>query len=85
MPFVRRDLHEKVCLLIERIVGCPAKSIMGHEHWRELGINSLDLLALAVDCETTFDIAIPDGELPEIRTVSDLVEYLQKATFGSER
>ena len=44
----------------------------------DLKADSLDVVELIMDLEQEFDIEIPDEELPKIRTVGDIVEYLEK-------
>lgn len=44
-----------------------------------LGIDSLELLALAVDLERAFEISIDDTALGSAKTVSDLVAVVDRA------
>ncbi len=44
----------------------------------DLKADSLDVVELIMDLEQEFDIEIPDEELPKVRTVGDIVEYLEK-------
>lgn len=37
-----------------------------------LGLDSLDLLNFAADIELHFDIVLPDGELSDLRTLTDV-------------
>ena len=46
----------------------------------DLGLNSLDVVNLAVMFEQEFDIDIPDRHIMKFVTVGDVVEYLQKHT-----
>ena len=49
----------------------------------DLGLDSLKVMEILETLEDTFDISIPINILPEIRTVDDLVEEIQKVT-GNE-
>lgn len=44
----------------------------------DLKADSLDVVELIMDLEQEFDIEIPDEELPKVRTVGDIVEYVDK-------
>ena len=43
----------------------------------ELGADSLDLVDLAMSIEDEFDIELSDDALEKIKTVGDLVEYIE--------
>ncbi len=66
---------------IARITGIPPDQIADTASYdKDLGLDSLSMLEIAVDAEMRFAIKIPDSRLPEIRTVDDAVrivtEYL---------
>lgn len=44
----------------------------------DLKADSLDVVELIMDLEQEFDIEIPDEELPKVRTVGDIAEYVDK-------
>lgn len=44
----------------------------------DLKADSLDVVELIMDLEQEYSITIPDEELPNIRTVGDIVAYLEK-------
>lgn len=44
----------------------------------DLGADSLDTVELIMAFEEEFDIEIPDEEAEKIRTVKDVVDYIQK-------
>ena len=49
-------------------------------HLRELGLDSLSRIDLAVATEDRFGIAIPDEDLERFVTVGDLLDYVHRAT-----
>ncbi len=44
----------------------------------DLGADSLDVVEILMSIEDEFDIEIPDSEIENIHTVSELVEYIEK-------
>ena len=42
----------------------------------DLGLDSLDLLSVAFDCENEFQITIPDKEIEKLITVGDLLDTI---------
>ena len=45
----------------------------------DLGLNSLDLISIAVVFEDRYDLEIPEEEMENIRSVGDIVSYLENA------
>ncbi len=44
----------------------------------ELGLNSLELINIAVAIEDEFDVEIPDREVSNLETLGDAIRILQK-------
>ena len=44
----------------------------------DLGLNSLDLVNLACVVEDEFDIAIPDSNIKDFRTVKDVLLFIEE-------
>ncbi len=44
---------------------------------RELGADSLDIVDIVMSLEDEFDIEIPDDAMEDVRTVEDIVKYLE--------
>ncbi len=44
----------------------------------DLGADSLDIVEMLMTFEEQFSISVPDEVIPEMRKVSDLVEYLEE-------
>ena len=43
----------------------------------DLGLSSLDLVMISVEIEKEFNVQIPDKVYTTIKTVGDLIEYIQ--------
>jgi acyl carrier protein len=74
-------IGETIKQSIARITGIPPDQISDTATYdKDLGLDSLSMLEIAVDAEMCFAIKIPDSRLAEIRTVNDAVrivtEYL---------
>ena len=44
----------------------------------DLGLNSFDFVNIAVAFESEFGVSIPDKEIPELRTVGDILDLLEE-------
>ncbi len=43
----------------------------------DLGADSLDLFELVMSIEDTFDVKIPNEELAKVKTVKDVLDYIE--------
>ena len=43
----------------------------------DLGADSLDVVELLMAIEDEFDVEIPDDEIEKLKTIGDVVEYIQ--------
>ena len=43
----------------------------------ELGADSLDLVEILMSLEDEFGISIPDEAIPNIKTINDIVDFIQ--------
>lgn len=46
----------------------------------DLGADSLDVVEMLMSIEDEFDVEIPDDAIDQLKTVSDVVEYIQDHT-----
>lgn len=44
----------------------------------DLGADSLDVVDLLMSVEDEFEIEVPDGEIDNVKTVGDLVNYIEE-------
>ncbi len=44
----------------------------------DLGADSLDLVEILMTLEEEFNVSIPDEVIPEIKTLADMVNYIEK-------
>ena len=56
----------------------PASITMDTNIRTDLGLNSLELINLAVEIEETFEVEIPDREAMDLQTVADAIRIIQE-------
>ena len=68
-------LREVIC----RIVDIDPNTLTEETNIRsELGLNSLELINIAVAIEDEFDVEIPDREVGNIETLGDAIKVIEK-------
>ena len=71
-------IYEKVRKIIAEQLDIDADSITYDSSITEdLGADSLDVVDLIMSFEDEFDVEIPDEAVETIRTVSDIVKYIE--------
>ena len=71
-------MYEKfVKLLVEELQIDESEIDMDAELSNDLGINSIELADLVMQCEETFGIEIQDDDIRQFTTVRDVVTYLE--------
>ncbi len=71
-------MFEKVRDLMVDTLSCDLDSITPEARLAEdLDIDSLDAVELNMTIEESLNITIPDGELMNLKTVGDIVAYLE--------
>lgn len=73
-------VFEKVKEIIVDQLDVEADEITMESHiMDDLGADSLDIVDLVMSFEDEFDVEIPDEEVENIRTVGDIVKYIEAA------
>lgn len=71
-------VFDKVCEIIANELTIDAETItMESRLVDDLKADSLDVVELIMDFEDEFNMEIPDEELPKVRTVGDIVRYIE--------
>lgn len=72
-------LEARTMALIESRFGLEAGALaLKDDLVDRLGIDSMDSLSLLSELEAVFHVEVPDWELQDVRTVSDLVTVLRR-------
>lgn len=75
------EIYEKIKgILVEKLSISADEIKPESELVNDLGINSLELADLVLDCEDAFDIEIDDKSISTFTTIADVVEYLDNIT-----
>lgn len=65
-------------LLVEELQLAPDEIKMESELTNDLGINSIELADLVLQCEDKFGIEIEDDDIHRFITIGDVVKYLEE-------
>ena len=72
------DIFEKVKQLIADQLDADVDSIQeGSSITDDLGADSLDVVDLVMAIEDEFNVEIPEDEVENIKTVGDIVKYIE--------
>lgn len=70
---------EKMISLICQFVDIEPSKLSAETNIRsELGLNSLELINMALAIEEEFDVEIPDREVANIETIGDAIRVIEK-------
>lgn len=67
-----------VDLIVEQLPVAKANITRDSRLLDDLGADSANLMILVMDLENEFDIVVDDDVLGSIKTVGDIVDYLEK-------
>jgi acyl carrier protein len=75
----KMELNPKIKdIIVEQLGVDPAKVKPEASFIDDLGADSLDIVELVMAMEEEFDMEIPDEDAEKLRTVSDVMSFLQK-------
>jgi acyl carrier protein len=78
-------IEEKIQKIIAEQLGVkPTEIISKAKLVDDLGADSLDSVELVMAIEEAFGFEMPDEDVEQIRTVQDLVDYVQKKIGKSD-
>ena len=72
------SLQQKVMKIIEEQLGVDPERVKTERSFiDDLGADSLDIVELVMAMEEEFEIEIPDEDAEKLRTVQDVMKYLE--------
>jgi acyl carrier protein len=84
MATTEREIFTSFTTIIEEVGGVPAiKVTLDADMAEDLEINSLAMVEMLVAAEEKFGVEIPDEAIKDLKTVQDVVGYVQRAQTGS--
>ncbi|BBY58497.1 meromycolate extension acyl carrier protein AcpM [Mycolicibacterium sarraceniae] len=79
MAITQEELIAGIAEIIEEVTGIePAEVTIEKSFVDDLDIDSLSMVEIAVQTEDKYGVKIPDEDLASLRTVGDVVAYLQQ-------
>jgi acyl carrier protein len=74
------DILAGFAVIVEEWAGTPAREVIPKADLADdLDIDSLSMVEIVVAVQDRFNIEIPDQDLRDLRTVQDVVAYVQRA------
>ena len=71
-------MFEKIVEIISKQLSADAAEISPETNIMEdLGADSLDVVELLMAIEETFGVSVPDEDVPTLKTVKDIVGYIE--------
>ena len=67
-------------IIVDQLDVDADKVTLGSNIQDDLGADSLDIVDLVMSFEEEFDLEIPDDQVENIKTVEDIVKYIEEKT-----
>jgi acyl carrier protein len=80
MPMTEKEILTGLGEIIDEIAGVPADEVTPDKSFvDDLDIDSLSMVEIAVAAQDKFGVEIPDEELKNLKTVQDVVHFVQRS------
>lgn len=80
MAMTEREILDGFAATVEEFAENPASDVtLAADLIEDLEIDSLTMVEIIVSTQDKFGIEIPDGHLKDLKTVQDVVDYVQRA------
>lgn len=74
----KKEMTAKVTEIIASQLSVSIEKVKGDTNIaEELGADSLDLVEILMSLEDEFGISIPDEAIPQIKTINDIVDFIE--------
>ena len=71
-------MFDKICdIIANQLRADPADITEDTNVMEDLGADSLDVMEILVAIEDNFGVAVSDDEIPNLKNVHDIVEYVE--------
>ena len=77
---MNNDIFEMLKSIAVNDIGIDADKITPESNIiKDLGLDSLDIVDMLMKVEETFGVTIDDGDVVEMKTVADVVRFIENA------
>ena len=75
---MNNDIFEKLKAIAVNQIGIDEEKITPESDIiKDLGLDSLDIVDMLMSVEETFGVTIDDGDVAEMKTVADVVKFIE--------
>lgn len=75
---MNNDIFEKLKAIAVNQIGIDEEKVTPESDIiRDLGLDSLDIVDMLMSVEETFGVTIDDGDVAEMKTVADVVKFIE--------
>jgi acyl carrier protein len=84
MAMTEKEILAGLAEIIDEVAGVPAEQVTPEKTFvDDLDIDSLSMVEIAVAAQDKFGVEIPDDKLKDLKTVQDVVNYVQRAEVSA--
>ena len=75
---MNNDIFEKLKAIAVNQIGIDEEEVTPESDIiKDLGLDSLDIVDMLMSVEETFGVTIDDGDVAEMKTVADVVKFIE--------
>ena len=75
---MNNDIFEKLKAIAVNQIGIDEEKVTPESDIiKDLGLDSLDIVDMLMSVEETFGVTIDDGDVAEMKTVADVVKFIE--------
>jgi len=84
MAMTQDEILAGLSEIIDEIAGVPADEVTPEKTFvDDLDIDSLSMVEIAVAAQDKFGVEIPDDQLKDLKTVQDVIDYVERASVSA--
>jgi acyl carrier protein len=84
MAMTEQEILAGLGEIVDEIAGIPTDQVTPEKNFvNDLDLDSLSMVEIAVAAQDKFGVEIPDGELKNLKTVQDVVNYVQRSAVSA--
>jgi acyl carrier protein len=84
MAMTQKEILAWLGEIVDEISGVPADEVTPEKTFvDDLDIDSLAMVEIAVAAQDKFGVEIPDDQLKDLKTVQDVIDYVERASVSA--